>query len=88
MNQLSMTGEDWLSEGDRKRRARDEAARRKAAMKASEKLFAAADAVGEFSMACIECNDASTPKGADDGRYTLSVNMREFAGWLQSVYKD
>jgi hypothetical protein len=87
MTQLTMTGEDWLSDRDRKAQARAEAARRKAAIKAAEKLQAAADAVAEFSMACFECNDASRPMGADDGRNMLSANMREFAGWLESVYK-
>ena len=81
-----MTGQDWLSDGDRKRQARAEAARRKAALRAAEKLHAAADAVGEFAMACLECSDGSGPKAADDGRSELQANMRELGGWLESVY--
>jgi hypothetical protein len=37
-------------------------------------------------MACLECNDGSGPKAADDGRNVLQANMRELAGWLESVY--
>lgn len=84
-HQLSMTGEDWLSDRDRKTQARAEAARRKAALRAAEKLQAAADAVAEFSMACLECNDGSV-RGADDSRVILSTSMREYAGWLESVF--
>lgn len=84
-HQLSMTGEDWLSDRDRKTQARAEAARRKAALRAAEKLQAAADAVAEFSMACLECNDGSV-RGSDDSRVILSTSMREYAGWLESVF--
>ncbi len=84
--QLTMTGEDWLSDRDRRTQARAEAARRKAALKAAEKLFAAADAVGEYAMACLECNDGSGHKAADDGRHVLQANVRELGGWLESVY--
>jgi hypothetical protein len=85
-HQLTMTGEDWLSDRDRKTQARAEAARRKAALKAAEKLHASADAVAEFALACLECNDGSGPKRADDGRNILQAHMREFGGWLESVY--
>ena len=87
IHQLTMAGDDWLSDNDRKRQARAEAARRKAALKAAEKLFAAADAVGEYAMACLECNDGSGPKAADDGRHVLQAHMRELGGWLESVYR-
>ena len=60
-------------------------ARRKAALRAAEKLQAAADAVAEFSMACLECNDGSV-RGSDDSRVILSTSMREYAGWLESVF--
>jgi len=85
-HQLTITGEDWLSDNDRKRQARAEVARRKAALRAAEKLHATADAVAEFALACLECNDGSGPKRADDGRTILSAGMREYAGWLESVY--
>jgi hypothetical protein len=85
-HQLIMTGEEWLSDRDRKSQVRAEAARRKAALRAAEKLQAAADAVAEFALACLECNDGSGPKRADDGRTVLSAGMREYAGWLESVY--
>ena len=86
IHQLTMAGDDWLSDNDRKRQARAEAARRKAALRAAEKLHAAADSVAEFALSCLECNDGSGPKRADDGRTILSAGMREYAGWLESVY--
>lgn len=87
MNQLSMTGADWLSARDEKRQRQAQAARKKAALVCSKSLHAAADALGAFSLACIECNDASSPLRADDSRTLLAENMREYAGWLESVYE-
>lgn len=85
--QLAMAGDDWLSDNDRKRQARAEAARKKAALKCAKKLKEAADALGEFGMSCLECNDASRVRGADDGRLILANNCREYAGWLESKYE-
>lgn len=87
MTQLTMTGDDWLSDRDRKAQARAEAARRKAALDCARKLDAAADALSAYSMACLEVGDASAPRRADDGRTLLAENCREFAGWLDSVYE-
>lgn len=84
--QLSMTGDDWLSASDNCRQAKAEAARKKAGAVCARKLFAAADALSEYSMACLECNDESSPRRADDGRTLLAYNIREFAGWLSAVY--
>lgn len=84
--QVSMTGDDWLSDRDRKAQARAEAARKKAALICAKKLQAAADALSDFGMACLECNDASSPRRADDGRTLLAASMREYAGYLESVY--
>jgi hypothetical protein len=88
MMQTTMTGEDWLSDRDKRTQARAEAARRKAGQKCAQRLHAAADALGEFAMACLECNDASAPRRADDGRTLLASHMREYAGWLESVYGE
>lgn len=85
-SQVSMNGEDWLSDRDRKAQARAEAARKKAALACAKKLQAAADALAEFSMACLDCNDASSPRRADDGRALLAANCREFSAWLDGVY--
>lgn len=84
--QVSMTGDDWTSDRDRRSQAKAEAARKKAAMACAKKLEAAADALHELVMACMDCNDGSRLRGDDDGRVLLQRNMREFAGWLESVY--
>jgi len=86
--QVSMTGEDWLSDRDRKAQARAEAARRKAGLACAKKLDAAAEALHEFVMACLECNDASSPRGEDDGRTLLQRSIREYAGYLESVFGE
>lgn len=62
------------------------AARRKSAIDCAKKLQAAADALDAFALACLDCDDASSPRRADDGRTTLSRNMREYSGWLDSVF--
>lgn len=85
--QLTMAGDDWLSDNDRKRQKRAEANRKKAAIKCAKALEAAADALGEFGMACLECNDASRVKGVDDTRITLAERCREYSGWLESKYE-
>lgn len=63
------------------------AARKKAAQECAKRLHAAADALAKFSMACLDCDDASSPRRADDGRHILAGNMREYAGWLESAFK-
>lgn len=85
-DQLTMTGEDWLSDRDIKARKRLEAEREKTARKAAAALEKAADALAEFSMACFHCNDASSPRRDDDGRTILQRNIREYQGWLEQVY--
>ena len=87
IHQMTMAGDDWLSDRDRKAIARAHAARAKAARKAARALIDAADALGEFAMACIECADASAPRGEDDSRYRLSTDMRDYAAWLEGVYR-
>lgn len=84
--QVSMTGDDWTSDRDKKHRAKVEAARKKAALACAKKLEAAADALHEFSMACLECNDASSPRRDDDGRTLLQRNMREYSSYLEGVF--
>lgn len=68
--------------------SRQEKARSKAALVAAKRLHAAADAVALFSLACLDCNDESSPRRADDGRTLLGASMREYAGWLDAVYGD
>lgn len=84
--QASMTGDDWLSDGDRKRQAKAEVARKKAAQACSKKLEAAADSLCEFMFACTECGDGSRDRGADDSRRLLQASMREYATYLDQAY--
>ena len=77
--QTEMTGDDWTSDRDRK-------ARKKAAIACAKKLEAAADALSAFSMACLECEDGSSPKRADDSRTLLAASCREYSGYLDDVY--
>lgn len=86
--QLVMAGDDWLSDNDRKRQARAEAARKKAALKCAKKLEEAADALREFLAACNDCNDESGNHKTDiaDGRIRLIRDCMEYSGYLESVY--
>jgi hypothetical protein len=88
MHQITMTGPDWLGDRDKKSQARANAARSKAALDCARKLSAAADAISAFTQACIECDDASRPRGADDSGTILVGNICEYAGWLESKYGE
>lgn len=85
-HQVAMAGDDWTSDRDRKAKAKAEAARKKAALACAKKLGAAAESLHELVMACMECNDGSTARRADDGRLLLQRDILEYAGWLESVY--
>lgn len=86
MSQLQMTGDDWLSDGDKKRQARAEAARKKAALVCAKRLRAAGDSLSEFMSACLDCQDSSAPRGVDDSRRILMESLCEYASWLEGVY--
>lgn len=86
MQQMTMTGDDWLSDRDRKAQAKAEAARKKAALVCEAKLRAASEALNAYLFACNECRDASACRGADDGRLILVRNINEYANYLSSVY--
>lgn len=87
MTQLQMTGDDWLSDGDKKRQARAEAARKKTAIACATALDKACGALSAYMMACLDCNDASSPRRDDDGRRLLMQSMREYANWLEGAYE-
>jgi hypothetical protein len=76
-----------LFPGTKPREIRAVVARRKAALALAKRLEAAADAMNAFMSACMECDDESAPRRADDGRATLMRNMMEYAGYLESVYE-
>lgn len=88
MAQTSLTGDDWLSDRDRKAQARAVAARRKAALACAAKLEAAAEALGAYLAACRECRDNSGDelRGIADGRHLLISDLMEEASWINGVY--
>ena len=83
--QLKMSGEDWLSDRDRKTRARAEARRKSAALKCSRKLDEARDALNEFLSACLDCGHVEATR-LDDSRRLLMRDMSEYSSYLDSVY--
>jgi hypothetical protein len=86
MNQLTMSGDDWKNDRERNAQAKAEAARKKAALACARKLKAASEGLSEFLRTCNECNDASSSRGADDGRLILMRSINEYEGYLSSVY--
>ena len=86
MNQLAMTGDDWLSSQDKKAIAKALAIRKKAAITCAARLTDAADSLNDLMRACNACDDGSGVRSADDGRVLLVERLMEFANWLDSVY--
>lgn len=83
--QLAMSGDDWLSDRDRKAQARAEARRTAAARKCARKLDEAREALNEFLHACIDCGHVEATR-LDDSRRKLMGDMSEYSLWLDSVY--
>lgn len=83
--QVAITGEDWLSERDKKSQARADAAVKRSGLAAAKKLEAAADAVNEFLHACLDAGHADM-RGAGDGRRVLIGNIMEYASYLEGKY--
>lgn len=84
--QLSMAGDDWLSDRDRKQQARAEAARKKTAIVCARKLRDAVDALNDFMHASNEVGDGGAVRRADDGRVLMVGSLMEYASFLESVY--
>ncbi|WP_341674992.1 hypothetical protein [Niveibacterium sp. SC-1] len=84
--QLTMIGDDWLSDRDRKAHARAEAARTKTGLECAKKLEAAADALNAYAAACNECRDQSAVRRADDSRVLLVRSLMEYSTWLDGKY--
>lgn len=83
--QLTMAGDDWLSDRDRKTQARAESRRKAAALKCSRKLDEARDALNEFLSACLDCGHVEATR-LDDSRRLLMRDMSEYSSYLDSVY--
>ncbi|WP_041388946.1 hypothetical protein [Polaromonas sp. JS666] len=62
----------------------NEAKRAKVALILAKKLDAAADAMDMFVYAGIDCGQPYPE--ADDQRRTLAAAMREYSGYLESVF--
>lgn len=83
--QVSMTGEDWLSDRDKKSQARADAAVKRTGLVAAKKLEAAAEAVNEFLHACLDAGHEDM-RGASDGRRVLINNIMEYASYLDGRF--
>lgn len=81
--QLTMTGDDWRSDQDRKREKSATARLHKAEQKAAKALHAAADALGEWMLAYIEVHPDLM--GAGDQRRRLATDCRELATYIEGV---
>ncbi len=86
MIQQSMSGDDFKSDTQRKREARNKAKRVQAGLATAKKLDAAIASLHEYINACTDCDDASRLRGCDDSRLILISNMGEYSSWLKSVY--
>jgi hypothetical protein len=85
MEQQAITGDDWTSDRDKKRQAKAEAALKKASLACAVKMRAAADALHEQRMAFFEAGHEDK-MGAADGRLRLATDLRELAGYFESVF--
>lgn len=84
MNQITMTGDDWASDHDRKVQAKAVAVRKKAAQELIAQLDKSVAAMQKYINACYACGD---PKvlNADDSRQRLREQMQEYATYLDTV---
>ena len=89
-DQLTMTGDDWISDRDRTRQRKAEAARDAAGIKAATTLRKAADTLNAYLWACRKCQDGSddTKQGASDSRQILIESLSEYAGFLEMKHQS
>lgn len=86
MQQTTMTGDDWLSDRDRKGVAKAQQRKRKAGATAAKKCRDAADAIQAFIHACGEANDGSGVKRSDDQRLLFVRDLRDYVAFLEQRY--
>lgn len=86
--QLTIPGDDWRSDGDKKAQQRREAARKREAAACAKALRKAAETLSAYLNACRECRDGSGDErqGAGDGRHRLIADCSEYAGFLEQRY--
>ena len=85
MDQLTMTGEDWLSERERSRDRTAKARLNKAELKAAKALHAAADALDDWMRAYCEVHPDKM--GLGDQRRRLSADCRELASYVEGLQR-
>lgn len=83
--QITMTGDDWTSDRDKRDRARADAAVKKTGLACAVKLERAAEALHDYLIACMDAGHEDR-MGAGDGRRRLAEDLTEYAGYLNSVY--
>lgn len=83
--QTRMTGDDWLSDQDKNRQRRADAALKKASVKAAADMRRAAESVRAQYRAYIEAGHPDK-QGRGDGRLTLASDLDELAAHFEFVY--
>lgn len=83
MQQTTMTGDDWLSDRDRKAATKSQQRKRKAGTVAAKKCREAADAIQAYMHACGEANDGSGVKRSDDQRMLFVRDLRDYVAFLE-----
>lgn len=79
IEQIRITGREWMTPADRKREQR----RKAAALKCAVTLRKAAEATSDFLTECRECGDTIRDH---DSRTILIRDLAEYATFLESKY--
>lgn len=69
------------------RQAKAEAKRKQKGLACAKALAKASASLNEYLQACNDCNDASSSRGADDGRLLLMSSINEYERYLSSIYE-
>ena len=87
--QLAMTGEEWISDRDRKSLAKAQATRKREGLQCAKKLEQAAEALRDYLQACRECQDNSGDevRGMSDQRNMMISDLYEYSHWLKGRYE-
>ena len=86
--QLAMSGDDWLSDRDKKRTSKAIATRAKAGLACSKQLLEAVHSLQAYLRACNDCCDGSgdEQRGYGDGRRIMIENLMEYSTYLGGLY--
>ena len=83
MHKTTMTGDDWLSDRDRKAKTKAHQRKRKAGATAARKCREAADAIQAYISACGEAGDGSAVTRSDDQRLMFVRDLRDYQAFLE-----